>query len=164
FIYGATGLGKTHLMQAIAHAVLEKNPEMRLQYFGAEQFINEVIESIHARTMSEFRRRYRNDVDLFLVDDVHFLEGKEMTQEEFFHTFNALFEGHKQIVLTSDRPPKEIPGLEDRLISRFECGLVADIRHPDHERRLATLRKKDEQQHLELPLAGDAPSFSAEHV
>src|SRR6266581_2118579 len=114
FIYGATGLGKTHLMQAIAHAVLAKNPGTRLQYFGAEQFIYEVIESIHARTMSEFRRRYRNDVDLFLVDDVHFLEGKEMTQEEFFHTFNALFEAHKQIVLTSDRPPKEIPGLEDR--------------------------------------------------
>src|SRR5205814_6646502 len=95
-----------------AHAVLEKYPGTRVHYFGAEQFINEVIESIHARTMSEFRRRYRNDVDLFLVDDVHFLEGKEMTQEEFFHTFNALFEGHKQIVLTSDRPPKEIPGLE----------------------------------------------------
>ncbi|PYP11935.1 MAG: chromosomal replication initiator protein DnaA [Gemmatimonadetes bacterium] len=119
FIYGATGLGKTHLMQAVAHAVLTKYPGTRVHYFGAEQFINEVIESIHARTMSEFRRRYRNDVDLFLVDDVHFLEGKEMTQEEFFHTFNALFEGHKQIVLTSDRPPKEIPGLEDRLISRF---------------------------------------------
>src|SRR6267378_3218149 len=91
--------GKTYLMQAIAHAVLERNPGTRLQYFGAEQFINDVIESIHARTMSEFRRRYRNDVDLLLVDDVHFLEGKEMTQEEFFHTFNALFEAHKQIVL-----------------------------------------------------------------
>src|SRR5437870_11313087 len=99
-------------MQAIAHAVLEKYPGSRLQYFGAEQFINEVIESIHARTMSEFRRRYRNDVDLFLVDDVHFLEGKEMTQDEFYRTFTALFEVHKQIELTSDRPPKEIPGLE----------------------------------------------------
>ena len=164
FIYGATGLGKTHLMQAIAHAVLVKYPETRVHYFGAEQFINEVIESIHARTMSEFRRRYRNDVDLFLVDDVHFLEGKEMTQEEFFHTFNALFEGHKQIVLTSDRPPKEIPGLEDRLISRFEWGLVADIGHPDLEHRIAILRKKAEQDHLELTIPDDVLRFIAEHV
>jgi chromosomal replication initiator protein len=164
FIYGATGLGKTHLMQAIAHGVLEKYPVTRVHYFGAEQFINEVIESIHARTMSEFRRRYRNDVDLFLVDDVHFLEGKEMTQEEFFHTFNALFEGHKQIVLTSDRPPKEIPGLEDRLISRFEWGLVADIGHPDLEHRIAILRKKAEQDHLELTIPDDVLRFIAEHV
>ena len=164
FIYGATGLGKTHLMQAIAHAVLEKNPGVRLQYFGAEQFINEVIESIHARTMPEFRRRYRNDVDLFLVDDVHFLEGKEMTQEEFFHTFNALFEAHKQIVLTSDRPPKEIPGLEDRLISRFEWGMVADIGHPDLEHRIAILRKKAEQDHLELTIPDDVLRFIAEHI
>src|SRR2546426_9386227 len=164
FIYGATGLGKTHLMQAIAHAVLEKTPETRLQYFGAEQFINDVIESIHARTMSEFRRRYRNDVGLLLVDDVHFLEGKEMTQEEFFHTFNALFEAHKQIVLTSDRPPKEIPGLEDRLISRFEWGMVADIGHPDLEHRIAILRKKAEQDHLELTIPDDVLRFIAEHV
>src|SRR5690349_10495781 len=164
FIYGPTGLGKTHLMQAIAHAVLVKYPTTRVHYFGAEQFINEVIESIHARTMSEFRRRYRNDVDLFLVDDVHFLEGKEMTQEEFFHTFNALFEGHKQIVLTSDRPPKEIPGLEDRLISRFEWGLVADIGHPDLEHRIAILRKKAEQDHLELTIPDDVLRFIAEHI
>ena len=164
FIYGATGLGKTHLMQAVAHAVLTKYPGTRVHYFGAEQFINEVIESIHARTMSEFRRRYRNDVDLFLVDDVHFLEGKEMTQEEFFHTFNALFEGHKQIVLTSDRPPKEIPGLEDRLISRFEWGLVADIGHPDLEHRIAILRKKAEQDHLELTIPDDVLRFIAEHI
>src|SRR6266704_139205 len=164
FIYGATGLGKTHLMQAIAHAVLKKYPGTRVHYFGAEQFINEVIESIHARTMSEFRRRYGNDVDLFLVDDVHFLEGKEMTQEEFFHTFNALFEAHKQIVLTSDRPPKEIPGLEDRLISRFEWGLVADIGHPDLEHRIAILRKKAEQDHLELTIPDDVLRFIAEHI
>src|SRR5229473_3396230 len=160
----ASSVGKTHLMQAIAHAVLEKNPETRLQYFGAEQFINDVIESIHARTMSEFRRRYRNDVDLLLVDDVHFLEGKEMTQEEFFHTFNALFEAHKQIVLTSDRPPKEIPGLEDRLISRFEWGMVADIGHPDLEHRIAILRKKAEQDHLELTIPDDVLRFIAEHI
>jgi chromosomal replication initiator protein len=143
FIYGATGLGKTHLMQAIAHAVVERHPETRVLYVGAEQFINEVIESIHSRTMPEFRRRYRTDVDLFLVDDVHFLEGKEMTQEEFFHTFNALYEGNKQIVLTSDRPPKELPDLEHRI---------------------AILRKKQEQDHLELTIPDDVLRFIAEHV
>lgn len=164
FIYGATGLGKTHLMQAIAHAVLKRNPETRLLYVGAEQFINEVIESIQARTMPEFRRRYRNDIDLLLVDDVHFLEGKEMTQDEFFHTFNALFEGRKQMVLTSDRPPKEIPGLEDRLISRFEWGMVADIGQPDLEHRIAILRKKAYQDHLELTIPDDVLRFIAEHI
>jgi chromosomal replication initiator protein len=164
FIYGATGLGKTHLMQAIAQAVLQRIPETRILYVGAEQFINEVIESIHSRTMPEFRRRYRADVDLFLVDDVHFLEGKEMTQEEFFHTFNALYEGNKQIVLTSDRPPKEIPGLEARLVSRFEWGMVADIGQPDLEHRIAILRKKQEQDHLELTIPDDVLRFIAEHV
>src|SRR3989442_7648070 len=164
FIYGATGLGKTHLMQAIAHAVLDRNPETRLLYVGAEQFINEVIESIQARTMPEFRRRYRNDIDLLLVDDVHFLEGKEMTQDEFFHTFNALFEARKQMVLTSDRPPKEIPGLEDRLISRFDLGMVADIGQPDRQHRIAFLRKKAQQDHLELTIPDDALRFIAEHI
>ncbi len=164
FIYGATGLGKTHLMQAIAHAVLGRRPETRILYVGAEQFINEVIESIQARTMPEFRRRYRSDVDLLLVDDVHFLEGKEMTQDEFFHTFNALFEARKQMVLTSDRPPKEIPGLEDRLISRFEWGMVADIGQPDLEHRIAILRKKAQQDHLELTIPDDALRFIAEHI
>ncbi|MEO7987628.1 MAG: chromosomal replication initiator protein DnaA, partial [Gemmatimonadales bacterium] len=164
FIYGATGLGKTHLMQAIAQAVCQRIPETRILYVGAEQFINEVIESIHSRTMPEFRRRYRADVDLFLVDDVHFLEGKEMTQEEFFHTFNALYEGNKQIVLTSDRPPKDIPGLEARLVSRFEWGMVADIGQPDLEHRIAILRKKQEQDHLELTIPDDVLRFIAEHV
>jgi len=164
FIYGATGLGKTHLMQAIAHTVCERDPSTSVLYVGAEQFINEVIESIHSRTMPEFRRRYRSDVDLFLVDDVHFLEGKEMTQEEFFHTFNALYEGRKQIVLTSDRPPKEIPGLEARLVSRFEWGMVADIGQPDLEHRIAILRKKQEQDHLELTIPDDVLRFIAEHV
>ncbi|HWP36462.1 MAG TPA: chromosomal replication initiator protein DnaA [Gemmatimonadales bacterium] len=164
FIYGATGLGKTHLMQAIAHAVLAHKNGYRAVYMGAEQFINDVIESIHSRTMSEFRRRYRADVDMFLVDDVHFLEGKEMTQEEFFHTFNALHEAGKQIVLTSDRPPKEIPGLESRLVSRFEWGMVADIGQPDLEHRIAILRKKAEQDHLELTIPDDVLRFIAEHV
>ena len=164
FIYGATGLGKTHLMQAIAHAHLERAPVSRVVYMGAEQFINEVIESIHSRTMGDFRRRYRDEVDIFLVDDVHFLEGKEMTQEEFFHTFNALHEAQKQIVLTSDRPPKEIPGLESRLVSRFEWGMVADIGQPDLEHRIAILRKKAEQDHLELTIPDDVLRFIAEHV
>ncbi|HEU5169586.1 MAG TPA: chromosomal replication initiator protein DnaA [Gemmatimonadales bacterium] len=164
FIYGATGLGKTHLMQAIAHARLRRAPDTRVLYVGAEQFLNEVIESIHSRTMPDFRRRYRNEVDLFLVDDVHFLEGKEQTQEEFFHTFNALHQANKQIVLTSDRPPKEIPGLEARLVSRFESGMVADIGQPDLEHRIAILRKKQEQDHLEMTIPDDALRFIAEHV
>jgi chromosomal replication initiator protein len=164
FIYGATGLGKTHLMQAIAHARLARTPETRVLYVGAEQFLNEVIESIHSRTMPDFRRRYRSEVDLFLVDDVHFLEGKEQTQEEFFHTFNALHQANKQIVLTSDRPPKEIPGLEARLVSRFESGMVADIGQPDLEHRIAILRKKQEQDHLEMTIPDDVLRFIAEHV
>ncbi len=164
FIYGATGLGKTHLMQAIAHGLLERNPAFRVLYMGAEQFINEVIESIHGRTMPEFRRRYRTEADIFLVDDVHFLEGKEMTQEEFFHTFNALHEAGKQIVVTSDRAPNEIPGLEARLVSRFEWGMVADVGQPDLEHRIAILRKKAEQEHLELTIPDDVLRFIAEHV
>lgn len=164
FIYGATGLGKTHLMQAVAHAILEREPLNKVAYMGAEQFINEVIESIHGRAMPEFRKRYRENVDIFLVDDVHFLEGKEMTQEEFFHTFNALHEAGKQIVLTSDRPPTEIPGLESRLVSRFEWGMVADIGQPDLEHRIAILRKKAEQDHLEMTIPDDVLRFIAEHV
>ena len=164
FIYGATGLGKTHLMQAVAHAILERGPQNKVTYMGAEQFVNEVIESIHGRTMPEFRRRYRENVDIFLVDDVHFLEGKEMTQEEFFHTFNALHEAGKQIVLTSDRPPTEIPGLESRLVSRFEWGMVADISQPDLEHRIAILRKKAEHDHLEMTIPDDVLRFIAEYV
>jgi chromosomal replication initiator protein len=164
FIYGATGLGKTHLMQAMAQAMLSRRSETRVLYVSAEQFINEVIEGISRRTMPEFRKRYRNDIDLFLVDDVHFLEGKEATQEEFFHTFNALYEAGKQIVLTSDRPPKEIPGLEARLVSRFEWGMVADIGQPDLEHRIAILRKKQELDHLEMTIPDDVLRFIAEHV
>jgi chromosomal replication initiator protein len=164
FIYGATGLGKTHLMQAIAHAVIERDPSTRVLFVGAEQFINEVIESIHSRTTPELKRRYRSDVDLLLVDDVHFLEGKERTQEEFFHTFNALYEAGKQIVVTSDRPPKELPGLEARLVSRFEWGMVADSGLPDLEHRIAILQKKQEQDHLEMTIPDDVLRFIAEHV
>ena len=164
FIYGATGLGKTHFMQAIAHAVLLKDSSIRVVYLSAEQFLNEVIESMTARTTAEFRRRYRENVDLFRMVDVHFLAGKERTQEEFFHTFNALFEARKQIVLTSDRAPKEIPGLEDRLVSRFQWGMAADIGHPDLEHRVAILRKKAQQDHLELTIPDDVLRFIAEHV
>lgn len=164
FIYGPTGLGKTHLMQAIAHEVLARVPGTRVLYVSAEQFINEVIEGIHSRTMADLRRRYRNDVDLFLVDDVHFLEGKEATQEEFFHTFNALYEAGKQIVLTSDRLPKEIPGLEARLVSRFEWGMVADVKHPDLEHRIAILHKKQQQDHLETTIPDDVLRFMAENI
>ncbi len=164
FIYGPTGLGKTHLMQAIAHEVSRQTPGTRVVYVGAEQFINEVIEGIHGRTMADLRKRYRHDVDLFLVDDVHFLEGKEATQEEFFHTFNALYEAGKQIVLTSDRPPKEIPGLEARLVSRFEWGMVADVKQPDLEHRIAILRKKQQQDHLETTIPDDVLRFIAESV
>ena len=149
FLYGGVGLGKTHLMHAIGNRILEDAPDSRIMYVSSERFVNELVNSIQTGSTAEFRRRYR-DLDLLLVDDVHFLEGKDRTQEEFFHTFNALYDAQKQIILTSDRPPKEIPGLEDRLVSRFEWGLVADIKPPDYETRVAILRKKAEDDDLTL--------------
>jgi chromosomal replication initiator protein len=164
FIYGDTGLGKTHLMQAVAHETLQRNPSTRITYVGTEQFMNELISSILDRSGAEFRRRYR-ETDLLLIDDVHFLKGrKETTQEEFFHTFNALYEAGRQIVLTSDRPPSEIAGLEARLISRFQWGMVADIGLPDFEHRVAILKQKAQLDRLELTIPDDVIHFIAEHV
>ena len=163
FIYGATGLGKTHLMQAIAHEILIRTPYCRVMYISTEQFTNDVITSIAKRAMHDFRRRYR-ETDLLLVDDVHFLGGKETTQEEFFHTFNAVYEAGRQIVLTSDRPPSEIPRLEARLVSRFEWGMVADVTQPDLEHRIAILRQKARVDHLEHTIPDDVLHFIAAHV
>lgn len=163
FIYGSTGLGKTHLMQAIAHEILARTPGVRVTFITTEQFTNDVITSIAKRSMPDFRRRYR-ETDLLLVDDVHFLGGKETTQEEFFHTFNAIYEAGRQVVLTSDRPPSEIPRLEARLVSRFEWGMVADVGQPDLEHRMAILRHKARADRLDRALPDAVLEFIASTV
>ena len=149
FIYGDTGLGKTHLLNAIGNYVAERT-DLRIAYLTTEQFTNEVINSIRYDKMMDLRKRYRH-IDMLMIDDIQFLAGKERTQEEFFHTFNALYEAHKQLVLSSDRFPKDMPDIEERLRSRFEWGLIADLQPPDVETRIAILRKKSEDEGITLP-------------
>lgn len=161
FLHGGVGLGKTHLMQAIGQAIVGKKKGAKVMYLSCEKFTNEFIDAIQHATLVKFRRRYRL-ADVLLIDDIQFLAGKEKSQEEFFHTFNALFDGHKQIVLSSDRPPSEIPNLEQRLVSRFEWGLAAELQPPDVETRMAILRKKSEA--MKIKLAPEIFDFLAQKI
>ena len=150
FIYGGVGLGKTHLMHAIGNQIKKNQPNAKVLYISSEKFLNEIVTSIEKRTMENFKNKYRK-IDCLIIDDIQFLEKRERTLEEFFHTFNALYEENKQIIISSDRLPKHIKNIEDRLRSRFECGLMADIQSPDLETRIAILRKKAELEGIEIP-------------
>lgn len=161
FIHGSSGLGKTHLLYAITNEITRRKPQTKIVYVKCEDFTNQMIEAIQRNETAQFRDKYRK-VDVLLIDDVQFIAGKESTQEEFFHTFNTLYEEHKQIILTSDRPPREIKLLEDRLKTRFEWGLIADIQPPDYELRIAIMKNKAESLHIEIP--NDVIVFLAENL
>lgn len=161
FLYGGAGLGKTHLMQSIAHDILDRNEDARIRYVTSEKFTNELIESIRNNKTSDFREKYRN-VDMLLIDDIQFIIGKESTQEEFFHTFNTLYDSKKHIVISSDKPPKDIATLEERLRSRFEMGLIVDIGNPDYETRMAILSKKNDTDNLGI--SNDILAYFAENI
>lgn len=161
FIYGGVGLGKTHLMQSIAHYILRGNPNVRVLYVTSEIFTNELIESLRSKKNAEFKEKYRN-IDVLMIDDIQFLIGKESTQEEFFHTFNYLYENGKQVVITSDKPPKDFTNLEDRLRSRFSVGLPVDISAPDYETRVAILHKKEESENIKV--SDDIINYIAENI
>ena len=162
FLYSPPGLGKTHLLHAIGNRLLAYNPKARVAYLSAEKFVNELIDSLQHRRMSQFRSKYRDSYDMILIDDIQFIAGKNTSEEEFFHTFNALHSSKRQIVVTSDRPPKEIEGLEERVRTRFEWGLVADISPPEIETRIAILKSKAERDDIYLP--DDVATFLASHI
>lgn len=161
FIYGPVGLGKTHLIQAISHKIAQIHPQQKICYMTSEKFTNELIDAIRHRSTAQFRKKYR-EIDVLLIDDIHFIAGKESTQEEFFHTFNYLHDNRKQIIITSDRPPKEISNLEERLTSRFAWGLITDIQPPNFETRMAILRKKVEAESINVP--DDVIYFIADQI
>ncbi|MDP8216279.1 MAG: chromosomal replication initiator protein DnaA [Candidatus Kaelpia imicola] len=161
FLYGGVGLGKTHLLHAMGHGIINRYPEFKVHYISSEEFTNQLIGAIQTRSTAKFRERYRS-VDLLLIDDIQFLAGKTGMQEEFFHTFNALYDSHKQIVISSDRSPKEIPDLEERLVSRFHWGLVVDVQKPDYETRMAILKKK--AAHAKLLIPESVLSYIAEKI